>query len=238
MLAPGANGTGSLTINNSLSLAGTLAIGINKSAGTVESVQGISSLTCGGTLTVTNLAGTFAAGDTFTLFSASSYSGSFSSISLPPLPSALQWNVSNLGVKGTISVVQSPWGQWMSQYFTPSQLADPTISGDMATPNGDGTPNLLKYAMGISPWAETPLPTAEDIETVAGNSYLRLTINTNPAATDISYNVEVTGDLSAGNWTSADTVVELNNGSQLVVRDNVPVGSVASRFIHLRVTHP
>jgi hypothetical protein len=143
-------------------------------------------------------------------------------------------------MNGSISVVQSqsPRSQWLSQYFTPSQLADPTISGDMATPNGDGTPNLLKYAMGISPWAETPVPTAEDIETVGGNSYLRLTINTNPAATDVSYIVEVTGDLAAGNWTSAGTVVESNTGSQLVVRDNVPVGSAPSRFIRLRVTHP
>jgi hypothetical protein len=117
-------------------------------------------------------------------------------------------------------------------------LADPTISGDLATPNGDGTPNLLKYATGLSPWVETPLPTAEDIETVGGNSYLRLTINTNPAATDISYIVEVTSDLAAGNWNSAGTVVEVNDGSHLVVRDNVPIGSVSSRFIRLRVTRP
>ena len=138
-------------------------------------------------------------------------------------------------MNGTISVVQT-WDQWVSQYFTPSQLADPTISGDTATPMGDGTPNLLKYAMGISPWDETPLPVAQDIETVSGNSFLRLTVDRNPAATDISYIVEVTDDLSGGNWISAGTVVENNTANELVVRDTVPIGSASQRFIRLKVT--
>jgi hypothetical protein len=43
---------------------------------------------------------------------------------------------------------------------------------------------------------------------VGGNNDLRLIINMNPAATGISYILEVTDDL--GNWTSAGTVAKLD----------------------------
>ena len=56
---------------------------------------------------MTNLAGTLALGNTFTLFSASLYAGSFSTINLPTLPAGLSWNTSKLVVNGSISVVGS-----------------------------------------------------------------------------------------------------------------------------------
>ena len=238
-LSPGAGGTGSLNLNgNALSLAGATAMTVNAATGTGSQVQGISTVTYGGTLTVTNLGGSFSAGNSFTLFNAGTYSGSFVNIVTPPLPDTLQWDASKLAVSGTIAVTQTPWGQWLSQNFTTAQLSDPAISGDAATPNGDGTPNLLKYALGIGPWSGAALPIASDVETIAGSRYLRLTVARNPADSDISYTVEVTNDLSAGSWSSQNTTIEVNTGSTLVVRDNTPVGSVANRFIRLKVVHP
>jgi hypothetical protein len=53
-------------------------------------------------------AGTLASGDSFRLFSASSYIGAFSSYSLPPLTAHLRWDTSRLTSNGTITVVGPP----------------------------------------------------------------------------------------------------------------------------------
>lgn len=108
VLAPGIGGIGTLKLTNTLTLAGTALMEINKSAATSDKVQGIGSLTYGGTLVVTNLAGTLAAGDSYTLFTATNYSGSFSSILLPALTGNLAWDTSKLGVNGSLSVGLAP----------------------------------------------------------------------------------------------------------------------------------
>jgi hypothetical protein len=61
-------------------------------------------LAYGGTLTVTNVgASPLAAGDSFTLFAASTYSNNFTTTNLPALPSNLRWAWSP--ASGTLSVV-------------------------------------------------------------------------------------------------------------------------------------
>jgi autotransporter-associated beta strand protein len=238
-LAPGNGVTGSLSLNNQpLTLSGKTTVSVNAATGAVTQVRGISSARYGGTLTVTNQSGNFAAGNSFTLFSASSYSGAFSSITLPALPDSLQWDTSKLATNGSISVLQTPWGSWQTQYFSGTQLADPSVSGPTAAPNGDGVPNLIKYAFGMSPFAGASLPISTDVEMAGGNTYLRLTITKNPSAGDISYVVEAAGDVSAGNWSAVGTVVETNTSSVLVVRDSVPLRSAGTRFLRLRVNRP
>jgi hypothetical protein len=65
-------------------------------------------LTAGGTLIVTNLGGSaLAAGDSFLLFKAASYMGSFNALVLPPLDANLVWNTSALLTNGTLAVVSS-----------------------------------------------------------------------------------------------------------------------------------
>jgi uncharacterized protein with beta-barrel porin domain len=102
-LAPG-NPIGVLAISNSLTLGGTTFIELNKSAATNDAVRGLSNITYGGTLMVTNLGGSLAAGDSFKLFNAGSYSGSFASLS-PALPGpGLVWNTNTLATDGTLRI--------------------------------------------------------------------------------------------------------------------------------------
>jgi uncharacterized repeat protein (TIGR02543 family) len=103
--APG-NAVGTLTINGALTLAGATVMQITNIGSTLSnsSVAGVTTVTYGGTLTVTANGATLAYGDTFTLFSANSYTGSFSATNLPALGSGLIWNTSQLGVNGTITV--------------------------------------------------------------------------------------------------------------------------------------
>jgi len=103
-LSPGSNSIGALTINNTLTLAGTTYIEINKSVPTNDVVPGLSAVTFGGTLTVTNLGGTLAAGDSFTIFPAASCSGTFAALNLPALNTGLGWNSNSLA-GGTLSVI-------------------------------------------------------------------------------------------------------------------------------------
>ena len=71
-----------------------------------DRVAGITALSYGGSLVVTNIgADSLAAGDSFTLFTANSCSGSFTNLVLPALSSGLAWDTSNLVVNGSITVV-------------------------------------------------------------------------------------------------------------------------------------
>jgi autotransporter-associated beta strand protein len=110
-LQPGNGGLtiGTLTLNNTLSLAGKTLMALNRTnAQTSSRLQGLASLPYGGTLTVTNLGPALQSGDTFTLFSASAYSGTFTSLTLPTLSAGLAWDTTMLAQNGTLSVATVP----------------------------------------------------------------------------------------------------------------------------------
>jgi hypothetical protein len=101
----GANTIGTLTVTNAITLSGTTSMELNKTSSTRDQLNCTGSITYGGTLNVVNLSGTLAAGDSFKLFNAGSYSGSFSTIT--PSPGAgLAWDASSLN-SGTLKVVAS-----------------------------------------------------------------------------------------------------------------------------------
>ena len=99
-LSPGSS-AGKLTINNTLSLSGNTLIEVDKANGTNDQVVA-ASINYGGTLTATNLGGTINAGDSFTIFSAGSRTGTFASIVGSPGPN-LGWEFSP--TNGVLSVV-------------------------------------------------------------------------------------------------------------------------------------
>jgi uncharacterized repeat protein (TIGR02543 family) len=106
-LAPGNSSIGTLTVKGSLTLAGTTAMDINKTGATLTSdlVTGVSTLTFGGTLTVIASGDALAAGDSFTLFSASHFMGTFAATNLPALAAGLHWDLSQLAQNGSIRVL-------------------------------------------------------------------------------------------------------------------------------------
>jgi autotransporter-associated beta strand protein len=96
-LAAGTNSVvGSLTLSNILTLnsGSTSFIRLAKDGGsaTNDLVRGIATLTYGGSLVLSNLGGTLARGDSFQIFGATNYTGSFASISSSPaLGAGLNW---------------------------------------------------------------------------------------------------------------------------------------------------
>ncbi|MEN6407388.1 MAG: PEP-CTERM sorting domain-containing protein, partial [Thermoguttaceae bacterium] len=108
-LAPASTLLGTLTFTDDVTLAsGALAqMGISDSLSDLVSVGG--ALALDGTLKVTD-DGTvsYAAGQSWDLFDASSFSGSFSAYDLPTLAAGLAWDTSSVGTTGAISVTAVP----------------------------------------------------------------------------------------------------------------------------------
>jgi len=111
-LSRGTTSIGAITINSTLTLnaGGTVFLKLNKNGGTLTSdeVQGLTGVTYGGTLHVTNTtsdASLLASGDTLQLFpNGIGYTASFASFILPALPAGLTWDDSQLAVDGTLRV--------------------------------------------------------------------------------------------------------------------------------------
>ncbi|HSY19584.1 MAG TPA: autotransporter-associated beta strand repeat-containing protein [Candidatus Acidoferrales bacterium] len=104
MLAPG-NPLGTLTISNTLLLAGgSISVQVQHSPLTNSTLKIPGILTNGGSLLVSGPVA-LAAGDTFKLFNAAGYSGTFTNVILPVLRVGLGWDTSQLNSGGIISVV-------------------------------------------------------------------------------------------------------------------------------------
>lgn len=109
VLAPGPS-IGTLHFSASLALLGTTELEINKTGLTLAAdlVDVAQSLTLGGALNVTASGDALAMGDTFNLFDAGAFSGSFEAVNLPALTGGLNWDVTGLADTGVIAVVPEP----------------------------------------------------------------------------------------------------------------------------------
>jgi autotransporter-associated beta strand protein len=108
-ISPGSGvGTiGTLTFNNSPVLNGINSLEVSRNSGVLTNDQiklPASGLTYGGTLTVSSIGEPLKSGDTFQLFSATSYAGVFTVTNFPALDSGLAWS-NSLAVNGSIAVI-------------------------------------------------------------------------------------------------------------------------------------
>ncbi len=149
-LSPGpATGIGRLTTQAAVTLAaGSVSrFEINKSAATADQLFTSGSLVLGGTLSVSNLAGTPVAGDGFTLFQAGSVSGAFAAYALPALSTGLRWKTSTLA-QGVLGVEYDPatYVGWAATRSFPGGA-----SGQSLDPDGDGLANAMEWILDGNP---------------------------------------------------------------------------------------
>ncbi|MDA7613614.1 hypothetical protein N8586_00625 [Verrucomicrobiales bacterium] len=129
--------------------------------------------------------------------------------------------------------------QWLNKHFEPVELTGDLITDLGADPDGDGRDNLMEMAVGSDPnvpqveWDE---PYTVGWEEVSGFYYLKLTVN-KQAVQQVSYRVEVSGDLT--NWMSGPdaTATLIDDVSTLSVRDLVAFEAGVARFIRLTVEY-
>jgi alpha-galactosidase len=106
-ITTGANSTGAIAATNAVALNGTTVIKLDGS-GVNDEVTAGAGITYGGTLSLVNIGGSpLAAGNSFQIFSAASYTGSFASITPPSPGPGLAWGTSQLNI-GVLNVVPLP----------------------------------------------------------------------------------------------------------------------------------
>lgn len=134
----------------------------------------------------------------------------------------------------TITASPSPYAIWKAEHFG-TNASDPTIAGDSADPDGDGIPNILEYAFGSDPNVPDPNPVVGTIVT----NHFQLQFNRNTSATDLTYSINVTPDLTA---TSSNLVTYFNgwttNTPGTMVSESEPIGSPPDQTIQVIVTDP
>lgn len=163
-ISPGTS-IGKLTVTGNLMLAGNTAMELTKSGSLLTndilSVSGV--LTCGGTLVVTHTGTELAANDSFHLFSAGAWTGSFANYSLPTLASGLAWDTSTVNADGWLRVVSNS-----APVFASVSL----IGGDLVIAGSGGTPGATYHvltttnvALPMVQW----LPVATNVFDASGN---------------------------------------------------------------------
>lgn len=128
----------------------------------------------------------------------------------------------------------TPYNSWKKLHFG-AQALNLGVSGDQLDPDHDNIPNLMEYAMGTDPNAANPNPAVIDAETVNDKQYLRMTVNKNPKATDITYVIEATSSLSNPEWSKSDVIIEKNTDILLIGRDREPIVVGGQRFLRLNI---
>jgi autotransporter-associated beta strand protein len=101
---PGASAIGILTVSNTITLSGTNIMQLDPVNGTNDVLKSGSSITYGGTLSLISLTSPFTNGNSFKLFSASNYLGTFATINPATPGPGLVWDTSALPTSGTLKV--------------------------------------------------------------------------------------------------------------------------------------
>jgi sugar lactone lactonase YvrE len=134
-----------------------------------------------------------------------------------------------------VVVAGQTFATWQAANFTPSQLANPTISGPTVVLGPDNSPNLLKYALGVAAFAAVPAGG----QTVGANganysfTYLR------PAAiTDLIYTVQESTDLV--NWTNVGVTQQViaTDATGMQTWQGLYTTTATAVFFRLMVTQP
>jgi CubicO group peptidase (beta-lactamase class C family) len=128
---------------------------------------------------------------------------------------------------------------WRAKYFSSSELADPTVSGDDADPDGDGMPNLLEYASGTNPRVPNEAPKlVASLSASDGGPSLVVSFRRLLLAYELDYNLEASPDLQSWSPVTGE-VDEASLNADGTVTTSVHAGSPAdssSRFFRLRVS--
>ena len=150
--------------------------------------------------------------------------------------SAAQWGISKEpgGTPAATNSSEVAWQfeGWRQTWFSPTQLADPLISGPAA--GVAGISNQLRYALGLTPFEATAaLFTGAN----SGDSFV-VQYRRRKNLLDVQFIIESTANFDI--WTPltapAPAIHDNNDGTEtVIVTDTAPFPAGGRRFLHLRV---
>ncbi|MEM7147889.1 MAG: hypothetical protein AAF591_22490 [Verrucomicrobiota bacterium] len=158
-------------------------------------------------------------------------------IVVTPVP--LSTKFQSAAVSGTDPIPMPP-ELWRQITFTPTQLANPSISAWSADPNENGRSNLLEFALDTSPLLShsdnEPVATVIEVE---GQKYLGLIVNKSHDAQVILQGA-VNDTLNSSTWNAGPphVLVHSQSCSQIIYRDATPITTATVRCLRLEVTLP
>jgi hypothetical protein len=131
----------------------------------------------------------------------------------------------------------SPFGAWQWTNF--SGGSNNPLASATADPDGDSRKNLGEYGVNTNPNATDNAPVTTALVAIGPDRYYRVTVNKNPAATDVTLFVECTSTVeNPASWTSTGLITETNTPTNLTVRDGTPVSALSTRYFRVLVTRP
>jgi hypothetical protein len=135
-----------------------------------------------------------------------------------------------------VTFYESQFQQWQAQNFG----GDPNAANAApdADPDGDGLNNFGEFAFNLHGLVADAAPWTLDSMTDNGQTYLRLTIPKNPAATHVLYEVQATSNLAdPESWSSAGLSIDQDTDTILSVHDSMPVNAATGhRFLRAKVS--
>ena len=242
--APGANGIGTLTVNNAVTLSGGSTFELNTASSPAhDRLVASGALNVAGSLVVLNTGPALVAGNTFALFNKAP-GGNFATVTLPALGSGLLWQ-NDLATDGTLRVVAAPVPPY-DQWATNQGLS---LGGnDAATidPDADGIPNILEFVLAGDPL----LPDAAILPALSvtgGNvvfTFLRADASESSATLLAQYGTDLDTwtDVPIGAANSAAGAVNVTVAENSTAHDTItvviPRGTAARLFVRLKSIRP
>ena len=129
--------------------------------------------------------------------------------------------------------------QFLAQFLNPTQMADPTIAGPLADPEGDGYSNLLEYALGGHPLLFGPLVTRTTVD-FQGSDYPAMTFLRRNDDPGLTIEAQVSTDLVTWNEGGAflveESAIDQGDGTTLVtIRSLLPLNGPDEQFLRIRI---
>ena len=176
-----------------------------------------------------------------------------------PTPATIDGFGYAVAISGTNVVVGAPGNQGAAHIFGPSPYSlwkvselNNQFAPDLGDPDYDGVSNLSEYGLLRSATIPNGAPTAAASALYAEGERLRLFVPRDPTHNDITVEVQATGDLVSGPWTTIATstlgapftgpgYVGGDDATPAVktveVRDTVSISSTTQRWLRVKVTH-
>lgn len=237
-----------VTGNASIGDFGTLALQIRGTGALTDKLNCGGAMSAYGTLAV-SLGGGFtpAVGDTFDILDFASFTGTFASVQLPPLPVGRFWQTDSLYTEGRLAVSSIPanYAAWQATYGAGAFTVDD---------DGDGIANGLEFLLGTNPKSNPSVgqpPLVELPPIKGGNVTTRITFSIPEfPATDAHYRLKASDDLvawtliaskdGAGPWSGSATVTSdapAGGFTRITVAETLSASAV-KRFHRLEAVEP